>query len=262
VSKTEEPGYNARMRNLILGNWKLYVHSLDEGRKLLRAIDRSFPRGVKADVVVCPPVALAVALRAGYRGKRIAFGTQDVSTESEGAHTGEVSAVNLAESGIEYVIVGHAERRAQGDTDTIVAKKAAVALAANLHPIVCVGESVRDKDGGHFTFLKKNITESLARVEPARASALTIAYDPLWAIGQNEAPTPAVIREAVIFIRKTLADMWGRERALKTRIIYGGSVDSASAGIIAESAGVQGVLPGRASVQAEEFCAIIKAFSR
>lgn len=256
------------MKNLIVGNWKLYVRSLQEGKKLLKAIDRSFPRGVKADVVVCPPVALAVALRAGYSGRRIAFGTQDISIETEGAHTGGVSAVNLAESGIEYVIVGHAERRlpaqagARGDTDEMVAQKTAIALASGLHPIVCVGELERDKDGGHFAALKKNVSGSLSRVEPGRTHDLSIAYDPLWAIGQREAPSPAVIREAVIFIRKTLADMWGRERALKTRIIYGGSVDGASADVIAEGAGVQGLLPGRASVRPEEFCAIIKAFSK
>ena len=160
------------------------------------------------------------------------------------------------------MILGHAEQRGRGETDEMVAKKSAAALAAGLRPVICVGENERDKDGGHFAYLKKNVKESLARVAPADASRVVIAYDPLWAIGNAEAPQPPVIREAVIFVRKTLAEMWGRDRALKTRIIYGGSVTAESAGAIAKGAGVQGLLPGRASVQPEEFCAIIKAFSR
>ncbi|MEK9177013.1 MAG: triose-phosphate isomerase [Patescibacteria group bacterium] len=250
------------MKSLIVGNWKLYVRNLAEGKKLLRALDRSLPRGGNAEVVVCPPVVLAVALRAGYGGRRIRFGTQDASFHVDGAHTGEVSPVALAESGIEYVILGHVEQRTEGDTDETVAKKTAAALAAGLTPVVCVGERVRDKDGHHFSQLQKNVKESLARITPAESSRVVVAYDPLWAIGNAEAPSPTVIREAVTYVRKTLAEMWGRDRALKTRIIYGGSVTSESAGAIAKDGGVQGLLPGRASIQPEEFSGIVKAFSR
>lgn len=249
------------MRSLVVANWKLYINSLSEGKKLLRGIDKKFPRGVKAEVVVCPQIPLAVGLRAGYGGRRIAFGTQDASPDSEGAHTGSVSPISLKASGIEYVIVGHAEMRARGDTDEVVSKKAAAALAAKVHPIVCVGESERDSEGAHFSYLSKNISESLARVEPFHASRLTIAYDPQWAIGAAEAPAPRVVSEGIIFIRKTLADTWGREAALKTRIIYGGSVDAESARTLVKEARVQGFLVGRASVDAQSFTSIIKAFS-
>jgi triosephosphate isomerase len=250
------------MKSLIVGNWKLYIPDLAAGKKLLRAIDRSFPRGVKADVVICPPVALAVALRAAYGGKRIAFGTQNASFDADGAHTGDISPTSLSRSGIEYVILGHVEQRRKGETDEDVAKKAAAALAAGLKPIICVGEHVRDKDGGHFAFLQKNVKESLARIVPTDSSRVVIAYDPLWAIGNAEAPSPGIIREAATYVRKTLAEMWGRERALKTRIIYGGSVNAESAALIAKDSGVQGLLPGRASANSEEFTDIIKAFSR
>jgi triosephosphate isomerase len=248
------------MKKLIVGNWKLYVSSLSEGKKLLRAIDKSFPRGVKSTVVICPPVALAVALRASYGGKRISFGTQDASFESEGKHTGEISPRQLKESGIDYVIVGHIERREKGDTDEIVSKKVAAALSEKLHPILCVGEPERDQEGHFFEYLKKNIVSSLSRVASSDAKNLTIAYDPLWAIGNAEAPAPSVIREASVFIRKTLSEIWGREAAEKVRIIYGGSVDAENADMIAEAANIDGVLPGRASVDPEIFCQIIKAF--
>jgi triosephosphate isomerase len=250
------------MRSLIVGNWKLYVRNLSDGRKLLKELDKKFPRGVKSDVVVCPPNALGVALREGYGGKRIGFGAQDVFWESEGAYTGMISPVGVAESGIEYTIVGHAERRALGDTNEIVAKKAAAAYSAGLSVILCVGEMERDQDGGHFAHLAKDVTQSIARLDPSSVSRLTIAYEPVWAIGAAEAPHPRVAEESIVYIRKTIANLWGRERALKVRIIYGGAVDSISAPKFAEHRSIQGLLVGRASVNAGEFSKIIKAFSK
>lgn len=249
------------MQKLIVGNWKLYVSSPKEGKALLASIKRSLPKTSKTVIVICPPVTLAVYLRDSYSGKRIAFGTQDVSTEVDGSHTGEVSARSLKESGIEYVMVGHAERRGKGDTDEVVSKKAAVALAEGLQVIMCVGEKERDQDGAHFAELKKNVLHSLERVEPEDAKRITIAYDPLWAIGNAEAPTPRIIKESIIFIRKTLVEMWGRERGLKVRIIYGGSAMSESAKSIRDEGGVDGLLLGRASVDPQEFSEIIKSFS-
>ena len=248
------------MKRLIIGNWKLYVSSLKEGKKLLADIDKKFPRGVKADIVVCPPVALAAALKAGYRGKRIAFGTQNVFWD-EGAHTGQVAASSLKNAGIDYVLIGHSEMRAEGETNEAVAKKTAAALAARLHPIVCIGETTRDVEGKFFSEIERMTKESLARVEPVHSARLTIAYEPVWAIGKEEAASPRVAVESILYIRKTLADMWGRERALKTRIIYGASVTPENAALFAEEKNIQGLLPGRASVDAAEFTSIIKAFS-
>lgn len=250
------------MKKLIIGNWKLYVNTPVEGKKLLRDIDKKLPRGLKVEVAICPQVALAPLLKSGYGGKRIAFGTQDVFFEDSGAHTGGISPKALVASGIKYVIVGHAERRAEGDTDEIVSKKAVAAIQAKLHPVICVGEPVRDQEGAYLTYLAKNVMDSLARIEASDASKFTVAYDPLWAIGAPEAPSPRTVAEAVMFIRKTIADMWGRERALKVRIIYGGSVNAASAKAFAEAPGIQGLLPGRASVDAEEFTNIVRAFKK
>lgn len=246
---------------LIVGNWKAYVESLKEAKKLFKDIDARLPRGASADIVVCPPTPFLAELAAGYRGRRIAFGAQDVSVDA-GAATGAVTPTMLKDAGASYVIVGHAERRAAGDTDEIVARKAAAVRAAGLIPIVCVGESARDPEGAHFAVLEQNVAASLARLAPGDAPRIVIAYDPLWAIGQSAAPDPSVIREAAIFIRKTLAGMWGRERALKVRVIYGGSVDGANADVIMRGAQVQGVLPGRASTDAEAFADIVRGFSQ
>lgn len=249
------------MKRLIVGNWKLYVPSLKEGKKLLAEIDKKFPRKAKPLVVICPPEHLAVALRAEYRGKKIAFGAQNAFWESEGAHTGMVSPKGLKDSGIEYVILGHSEMRATGETDEMIAKKVVAALGARLHPIVCVGEKVRDPDGKFFSEIGRMVKESLSRVEPGAATRLTIAYEPVWAIGTDEAASPRAAVESILYIRKTLAEMWGREQALKTRIIYGAAVDGANADVFAKEKQIQGLLPGRASTNAEEFSQIIKAFS-
>ncbi len=249
------------MKRLIIGNWKLYIHTLEEGKKLLKEIDKKFPRGAKADIVVCPPLALAVALKREYKGKRIAFGAQDTFWESEGAFTGQVSPAQLASAGIKYVLVGLSERRATGETDEIVAKKAVAALDAGLHPVICIGETERDQDGKFYGTIEKSVKGSLARIDLADVGKFTIAYEPVWAIGKTEAASTRMAAEAILYIRKTIADMWGREKALKVRIIYGASVDAENAKLFAEEKNIQGLLPGRASTDATAFTSIIKAFS-
>jgi triosephosphate isomerase len=249
------------VKKIVVGNWKLYVNSLKEGKKLLQGIDKKYPRGSKADVVICPPQPLAVALKAGYGGKRLAFGAQDASYETEGAHTGESSPTTLAAAGLSYVILGHSERRATGETDDVVAKKVAAALAAKLKPIICVSERERDPNAAYLTDFARSIGGSLARIGAAEAKNVIIAYEPVWAIGGEETPPPRLITEAVVFIRKTLAELWGREAAFKTRILYGGSVNADNVSLIAEEAKVDGVLVGHHSVDPEAFAAVIRAFT-
>ena len=246
---------------LVVGNWKMYVNSLAEGKKLLHNINKKIPRGTKAVVVVCPPMPLVVALKAAYRGRTIALGAQDCFFNPEGAHTGETSPRALAQSGIEYVILGHSEQRALGETNETVAKKVAAALAEKLKPIICVSERERDSNGAYLSLFAKDIAESLSRTEASAASKITIAYEPVWAIGGEEPPPPHAIMETTIFIRKTLAEMWGREAAFKARIIYGGSVNATNAAAIATGAKVSGVLVGHHSINADSFAAIVRAFS-
>jgi len=244
---------------LIVGNWKNYVTSLKEAKKLFKDIEKALPRTVKSDVIICPPSLLLYPLVSAYRGQRVAFGVQDTFFEP-GAHTGEVPAVLAKDIGARYTLVGHAERRAQGETDEVVAKEVGAALDVKLIPIVAVGETSRDKEGHYLEELRKTLKGSLAKVQTKDLKKLIIAYEPVWAIGAPLPPDARTIRETVIFIRKVLADMFDRNAALKARIIYGGAVDDENAQELIDGAGVSGFLLGRASVDAEKFAAIVSMF--
>lgn len=245
-------------RALVVGNWKSYVTSRTDARVLFSALQKKVPQQTKCEVVVCPPTPFIAPLSDAYRGVRIAFGAQDAHFET-GAATGTVAALALKSLGVKYVILGHAERRAMGETDDIVSKKVGAALDAKLIPIVCVGERSRDRDGHYLKELEASIAASLKTVQPHDLKRLVIAYEPVWAIGAPLAPNARTVRESVIFIRKVLADLLGREGALKTRIIYGGAVDGENARELTES-GASGFLVGRASIDPQAFGAIVSVF--
>jgi triosephosphate isomerase len=246
-------------RALIVGNWKSYVASLKQGKKLFKDIEKTLPRTLKSDVVVCPPSLLLQPLASAYRGQRIEFGVQDTFPET-GAHTGEVSVVLAKDVGARYTIVGHAERRAQGETDEVVAREVGAALDIKLIPIVAFGEKERDRDGHYLKVLQKSIETSLSKVQERDMKKLVIAYEPVWAIGAALPPDARTVQETVIFIRKVLAGMFDRNVALKARIIYGGAVDDENALELMQSTGVSGFLLGRASVDAQKFTRIVSLF--
>lgn len=246
---------------LVVGNWKAYITSLKDAKKLLKDIEKGLPRTLKADVVVCPPDAFIGQLKSSYGGKRISFGAQDAFYEN-GAHTGEVSAEMLHDLKVSYVIVGHAERRACGEDDEVVAKKVGAVLDARMTPVVCVGETVRDKDGHYLAELEKSILGSLALVDEAALKKVVIAYEPVWAIGAPLPPSARTIRETIIFIRKTLAQKYDREVALKVRILYGGAVSAETVTDLIENSSAQGFLLGRASVDASAFSSILSAWNK
>lgn len=245
---------------LIVGNWKSYVNSLKEAKELFKGIEKSLPKNLKADVVLCPPFPLLEALSRPYRGSRVVFGAQDLFYET-GAHTGEVSAELVKDTKAKYVIVGHAERRAKGETDALVAKKVGAALDARLTPIVAVGESSRDKEGRYFTELQESVTQSLSLVGPHALKKIVIAYEPVWAIGAPLPPNGRTIRETIIFIRKILAERFDRDDALKVRTIYGGAVNDENVKELIGESGADGFLLGRASVDAGAFTGIIREYS-
>lgn len=242
---------------LVVGNWKTYTSLRSEALKLFKKIEKSIPRGTDAEVVVCPPAPLLGVLAGSYSGKRVVFGAQDVS--ADGALTGGTEAHLIADLGARYAIVGHAERRAEGDTDEVVARKLVAALGAGLTPILCVGESARDLDGAYLATLEKSLTASLARLDGALFKKVVVAYEPVWAIGAAEAPAASIVREALIFIRKVLASRFDRAVAMRTRVLYGGAVTEANARVLIEEGGASGFLVGRASTDAEEFIGIIRA---
>lgn len=243
---------------LIVGNWKSYINSLREGKKLLKGIEKKLPHFAKANIVLCPPYPLLDALSRNYRGGRIAFGAQDAYFET-GAHTGEVSVALVKDTKAKYVILGHAERRAKGETDEIVSKKVGAALDAKLTPIVAVGESARDKDGHYLHDLEKSILASLNVVGPSSIKKVIIAYEPVWAIGAPLPPNGRTIRETIIFIRKVLANRFDRNDVLKAKILYGGAVNEETANELIKESDASGFLLGRASVNPEEFGAIVRA---
>ena len=246
---------------LVVGNWKNYVSSLKEGKKLVKDIEKKLPRDLKAEVVLCPPFTLLGELSRDYRGSRISFGAQNVFYET-GAHTGEVSAELIKDTKAKYVIVGHAERRAQGETDDIVAKKVGAALDTKLTPVVAVGESERDKDGHYLKELEESVLASLSLVGPEALKKIVIAYEPVWAIGAPLPPNGRTIRETIIFIRKVLATRYPRNDVLKVRIIYGGAVGEETVDELVAESGANGFLPGRASVDADSFIAIVQAWKK
>lgn len=244
---------------LIVGNWKAYIVTLKESKALFKAIEKKLPREVAVEVVVSPPHSFLHQLRAGYAGKRIIFGAQDAYGEA-GAHTGEVTVAMVRDGGAKYVILGHAERRARGETDGEVAKKVGAVLDLGLTPIVCIGEAARDKEGHYLEVLQKSLEESLALVDSAALKKIVIAYEPVWAIGAALPPNARTIRETIIFIRKVLATRFDRALALKVRVLYGGAVNADSAPELVAESGANGFLLGRASVDADAFVAIVRAW--
>ncbi len=162
---------------------------------------------------------------------------------------------------MKYVILGHSERRRDGETNEVVAKKVVTALTSHLVPIVCIGERERDEKGSHFAFLEEQITASLKGIGKARAKNLVIAYEPLWAIGRTykAALDPYALHETTIFIRKILAKMFGRAIGMSIKILYGGSVESGNVAELMKGTGIAGYLIGHASLDPEELRALIKA---
>ncbi len=213
-----------------------------------------------ADIVVCPPLVFGHLLQ---NSKRPLLGAQNVSFEKEGAFTGEVSAGQLASLGVTYVIIGHSERRAMGETSEIVAKKVIVSLASKINPIICIGEKERNQSAEHWQEIKWQLVDSLQGITKNNIKKCVIAYEPVWAIGKKSSGpmNPADVAESAIFIKKVLTEMFGPKIAEGVRIVYGGSVDGKSAKEIMLAGGIAGFLMGRASLKPKEFEQIVASTS-
>lgn len=246
-------------RPFVAGNWKLNGSRADNDRLLDGLLSR-LPGDAAAEVVVCPPfVYLADAVHA-LRGAPIAVGGQDVCAETAGAYTGEVSAAMLRDVGCTHVIVGHSERRAlYAEDDALVARKFAAAQTKGLVPILCVGETLAEREAGRTTEVVGRQLDAVVELCGIAAfGASILAYEPVWAIGTGRTATPAQAQEVHAFIRGRLA---GRDANIagSLRVLYGGSVKAANAAELFGQADVDGGLIGGASLQAEEFAAIVAA---
>lgn len=246
----------AERRKLVAGNWKMngLRAALPEVRAIVdgaRSLDR-------VDLAVCPPATLAALVGEALRGSPIALGGQDCHHKAAGAHTGEISAEMWADLGARFVIVGHSERRQfHGETDAIVAAKAVAACRAGLSPIICVGESLQERDVGETLSV---IARQLAGSVPDDAARpdTVIAYEPVWAIGTGRTPTPAQVEEVHQAIGRALDARFGAA-GRQIRVLYGGSVKPDNAASLLAVAGVDGALVGGASLKAADFLAIAQA---
>jgi len=249
------------IRPLVAGNWKMYGKSaaLAEIRALLDLLAKGPRPGV--DIMICPPATLLAQARYALGKSDVSLGGQDCHTEPEGAHTGDISAEMLADAGATAVIVGHSERRRDhGETDALVAAKAAAAHRAGLTAIICIGETERERrEGATLGVVGRQLEGSLP--PSATAENSVIAYEPVWAIGTGLTPRPSDIAEVHGFIRDRLAQRLGPKEAAKVRILYGGSVKPGNAGELLAVANVNGALVGGASLKAADFYAIVSAYS-
>jgi len=247
-------------KKIIIGNWKMNPSSAKVAEKLFFSVTKLISGIRRTEVVVCPPFLYIDRLKsASRRAKKISIGAQDSFGVDIGAFTGKVSPEMLYNIGARYVILGHSERRALGESNIDVNKKIKGVLYTGLVPILCVGERDRDDNHEYFNIVKIQIEECLNGISKNSLSKIIIAYEPIWAISttpnQRDA-TPTDCEEMVIFIKKTLADKFGA-RTILPRIIYGGSVNEKDAKDFLLRGSVDGLLAGRASLNAKKFTKII-----
>ena len=251
---------NRRYRKTIIaGNWKMNMTASDT-KKFAEDIKAIMPRAKWCDVVVCVPfVNIPTALKA-FKDLRISVGAQNLFYEKSGAYTGEVSADMLKDLGVKYVIIGHSERRQYfGETDFTVNKKVLAALEAGLHPIICVGESLEQRELGiTMELIALQVKSALAGVPAEKLRKCVIAYEPVWAIGTGKVAGPDEVLATHAVVRRLLCERLG-ETGNRIPILYGGSVKPANAGNLIGLDNVDGLLIGGASLDAQSFVQIIRA---
>jgi len=242
---------------IIAGNWKMYK-TIPEARELVTGIKEKLKATGQVEVVVCPPFTALAPVAEVLKGSGIGLGAQDLFWEEEGAYTGEVSPVMLRDLGCQYVIIGHSERRQYfGETDETVNKKVKAALAHGLRPIICVGESLAQREAGETeTLVATQVEKALAGVEATEIPQIVIAYEPIWAIGTGRSSTGEDANQVIGLIRKTIARLYRQELADQVRIQYGGSVKPENIKEFMTQPEIDGALVGGASLKVDSFLAI------
>ena len=249
-----------KKKKIIVGNWKMAPRTIDEAKKTFAGIKKTASKLRNVDTIVCPPFVFVRELAERTSGKRCLVGAQDAFWKEEGAYTGEISPTQLSSLGARYVILGHSERRAMGETNDMISKKADIALRVGLTVIICVGEQSRDQHGEYTKRIEEQLKQSLSQVQKKSLSNIVIAYEPVWAIGANAVrpASPEDVLEVSILIRKVLTNMFDRESSHIVPILYGGSVDAKNCGSFMNEGGANGLLVGRASLDAKQFSEILK----
>jgi triosephosphate isomerase len=248
-------------RPYVCGNWKLWGTQEEANDYCVRLPDLLGDEGERAaEVGVCPPFTALQTVASCLEGKDIRVGAQNMSAEDSGAYTGEVSAEMLTEIGVDVVLLGHSERRELfGEQDQALRAKVPKALKAGLQPILCVGETEDEREAGDTERkLRHQVNEGLADVPEDRLSELTLAYEPIWAIGTGKTATPELAQDAIAFVRALVGDR-SKEAAEQVRVLYGGSVKPDNAAELMAQPDIDGALVGGASLDPEGFAQIVLA---
>jgi triosephosphate isomerase len=244
---------------IIAGNWKINK-TVAEALALVNGLKRELANIKEVDIVVCPPFTALGEVSKAIIDSNIRLGAQNMSEHNFGAYTGEIAAGMLKEFLVRYVVLGHSERHQyQKESDELISKKAQAAHAASLKPIICVGETLQEREGNQTEkVLQTQVTGSLAGLSKAQLEETIIAYEPVWAIGTGKTASSAQAQEAHAFIRKLVAKLYDDTVARRVRIQYGGSVKPANARELMSLPDVDGALVGGASLEDRSFADIIK----
>ncbi len=249
-----------KAKKLIVGNWKMYPERLDDAKKIVAKVKRIMPKVRKTNVVLCPPF-IYTAVFSGIKKGALHLGTQNTNSKSSGSLTGEVSVSQIEQFNVDYVIVGHSERRKMGETDKDINEKLKSVIDYGMTAILCVGEESRDHNGDYLDVIKNQLSNCLSGVEKKFLGQVVVAYEPIWAIGGKEAMSPRDIHEMNIYIKKVLRDLFGDPSSF-VLVLYGGAVDKFNTENIVREGDVSGLLIGRQSLVAEDFIEIIKIVDR
>ncbi|MBQ7387452.1 MAG: triose-phosphate isomerase [Clostridia bacterium] len=247
-------------RTVIAGNWKMNM-TPSETKKFITELAPMVAGLDKCDIVLCVPAIDIPAAVEAAAGTNIKIGAENVHFKESGAYTGEISAKMLVEVGVEYVVIGHSERRQYfGETDKTVNLRTIAALAAGLKPIVCVGETLEEREAGYTeTLLKYQTKMALTGVSAEQLKNVVIAYEPVWAIGTGVTATADQADEGNGFVRAAVAEAYGNDAAEGITVQYGGSMNDANAAELLAKVNVDGGLIGGASLKTDKFTAIVKA---
>jgi triosephosphate isomerase len=250
---------NKERKLIIAGNWKMNK-TVGEAVALVGDLKIELANVTEVDIVVCPPFTALSEVAKALRGSNIFLGAQNMSEHDAGAYTGEIASAMLKELSVRYVILGHSERRQyQRESDALISKKAQAAHAMSLIPIVCVGETLAERETGRTEeVLETQVRGSLTGLSKDQMAETIIAYEPVWAIGTGQTATTAQAQEAHAFIRGLLVGLFDETVARRVRIQYGGSVKPSNARELMSQPDVDGALVGGASLEAKSFAEIIK----
>jgi triosephosphate isomerase len=247
-------------KKMIAGNWKMNKNA-GEGVTLTRDIAAEVGRVTAVDIVLCPPFTALESVGRVLEGQALKLGAQNMHPEKNGAYTGEVSAEMLRALYVTHVILGHSERRTYfAETDAFINKKVLAALANQLKPILCVGETLAEREAGStLAVVQRHVEGGLAGVTPEQITTVILAYEPVWAIGTGKVATAAQAQEVHAFIRDLVTKKYGAPLAQKVRILYGGSMKPSNAAELLAEKDIDGGLIGGASLEAKSFVDLVKA---